>query len=337
MLFSHQSKLVNSLAASFSKVTVLTRGAVRGSRPKNIEVKAFTPNGRYSLLAFLLWLNYQLLCLVFRRRDVVVFSHMHDTASAAVGPLLKVLGTKHVLWYAHTAAPLRLRLAALFVDDIITSTKGSFTLKTDKLHVVGQAVDHIPFYAETFRSKYKFESWCHVGRLDESKNLRLIIDCFISFLKFNPSSKLTFYGEVSSNHKSTYIESLRAEYVELIDSGNICFAGKVKNSDLSHHLSKHDLFVHAFTGSLDKTLIEATLSLIPVITTNNEYLSEFGAWNTTLPVTLHSEIEYLQKLPKENIEEILIARKKHAIKSHSMDSWLPEVISILRSGYECNT
>lgn len=332
MLFSHQSKLVNSLAAYFSKVTVLTRGQVRGFQPKNITVRAFMPNGRYSQLTFLLWLNYQLLTLVFRRSDVVVFSHMHESASAAVGPLLKVLNKKHVLWYAHKAAPLRLRLAAILVNDIITSTKGSFTLKTSKLQVVGQAVDPSQFNESTLRSKYKFKSWCHVGRLDESKNLRLIIDNFIGFLKSHPNSQLTFYGEVSSNYESTYLNSVREDYAQFIDSGKIIFAGKVQNSELASCLSKHDLFVHAFAGSLDKTLIEATLSLLPVVTINKEYLSEFGAWNTTKPVALHDEIEYLQKLSSENIEKILMARKKHALQFHSLDSWLPKVVSILKSG-----
>jgi hypothetical protein len=69
------------------------------------------------------------------------------------------------------------------------------------------------------------------------------------------------------------------------------------NVEVSNILNSHDVFVHAYEGSLDKALIEATLAGIPVITANREYIRIFGSWSSEIDAD--SELSVSQMITRE--------------------------------------
>ena len=99
-------------------------------------------------------------------------------------------------------------------------------------------------------------------------------------------------------------------------------------------LLEADCFIHAFEGSLDKTLVEATFSGLPVITINNEYRQIFGSWNLNNPgnkSTLEDEAMSLFAVPADRLEIEIDRRYKIAVDNHEILGWVDRLVKILKS------
>jgi hypothetical protein len=116
-----------------------------------------------------------------------------------------------------------------------------------------------------------------------------------------------------------------------LDEGWLQVRGSIKRIDLPSELGNFDVFLHAYAGSLDKTLIEATLSGLPVVTINEEYLKEFGRWNKVGDFSLRSEILFLDSITLEELNVELSRRFQIAQKRHSLDGWIGSLGSIFLS------
>ena len=329
LVFAHQVDLVRKLSSEFDEIIVFTRGKVNATLPSNVLVRTFLSRHYFSTIFFTFWCNYQVLLLLKARRKFVVFSHMNETASAALGPLLRMFRVRHVLWYAHGATPLRLRIALRFVNAIVTSTPGSFRLKSWKVNVVGQAINNLRYVnLPEFRVR-ECINWCHIGRIDPSKNIDLLLDFLARKVKENNKTRLTLYGQPSKDIYFEYLSDLKFRYQDLIDNQNLFFVGKLDHDKVAQTLHNHDLFVHAYIGSLDKSLLEATLSGVPVLTLNQEYLNEFGSWSESENITLDLELDALQLKSQALVNNELQRRKNIVESAHSLDSWIDKVKPIL--------
>jgi glycosyltransferase involved in cell wall biosynthesis len=236
------------------------------------------------------------------------------------------------LWYAHTANSKYLRFCHIFVTGIITSTKGSCPLSGKKVFAIGQAIDINKFPKLTTIDRLNVSSIraVTVGRVDPSKRVEQLL-AFVCKSEFNHHfSHFQIIGQASVGNE-TYEEKLKSLYGEEISSRKIEFTGALPREDISHLFDQADLFIHAFQGSLDKTLVEAIISGLPVITTNEECQKEFGNWsnNSTNSATLHEEFESFIKTPKAEISKLCDRRRKLALDNHSLDQWLLKLRVIL--------
>ena len=99
-------------------------------------------------------------------------------------------------------------------------------------------------------------------------------------------------------------------------------------------LQTYDCFIHSFQGSLDKTIVEATFSGLPVITINNEYRKIFGSWDlsgTGMNNSLKDEAQLLLNLDGSKRESEVDRRYEVALKQHELTGWIDRLVSILKS------
>ena len=82
-------------------------------------------------------------------------------------------------------------------------------------------------------------------------------------------------------------------------------------------------------GSLDKTLIEATLSGLPVVTTNPEYLENFGSWIGSDGSSLKEEFLALLTYTRDELANELKRRRDIAANHHSLENWAKQVNQLL--------
>ena len=98
-------------------------------------------------------------------------------------------------------------------------------------------------------------------------------------------------------------------------------------------MADYDFFINAFVGSLDKTLLEATLVGLPVVTVNPPYLREMGSWSdsdsTSLQTKLIDELVTIRQLSPGQLEGICRQRSNLAVASHGHDSWINRLYKIL--------
>jgi len=331
-VFSHQIELVNKLAIHFDRVTVLTgqKGICRV--PSNVQVVNFEWIAGKKVSSLLRFLSAFLQTI---RKDTysVLFSHMTSTHSFFISPVTKLLRLKHYLWYAHASNGLYLRVSKLLTNGIITSTPGSCPLNGEKIYPIGQSINKNKFEKRQLLN-YPIKNLIHIGRLDPSKNVDLIIQSVESYRKTYPELTLEIVGSPSSEIYKDYAQDLIAKFSSTPYNVWLKFTPYIQRENLPKLLRSKDGFIHSFQGSLDKTLVEATFSGLPTITINTEYLNFFGSWSTNNnfgDLTLDSETLALLKKSKSDINLEVERRYELAVSQHELDSWVDRLVKILKS------
>ena len=328
-IFSHQCEIVERLARHYSQVTVITSHL--SSRYRNPELRVLDARWN-SQSPFLSVFRFFFLFIIeiIRNKPDVVFSHMTELQSATTAPVTKLLRIPHYLWYAHASFSLYLKWSTYFVDGIITSTVGSCPYSGPKKICIGQSINQHLFVFREHNIRIPLRL-IHVGRIDPSKRLETLISLSKTLSGNHYINKLLLVG---SPTKSSQSENYPAQLKELVSRFRIHvdFLEAVPRENLPNLLAENDIFVHAFEGSLDKTLIEATMSGLPVLTLNEEYGLIFGNWGTNNEKcgSLISQFQYLISLNEKELRAELIRRRDIAIKEHSLESWIEKLNNILQ-------
>ena len=328
-VFPHQIKIVRELSRYFEDVYVITNAykVPKVALPKHIYVCNLNWKPRQPV-SNLLKLLIEFIKLIKVRRVDIVFSHMTEVHSAILAPFTKLLAIPHILWYAHKSLSKWLLWNSLFIDKIITSTRDSCPLKSKKVVAIGQSVDETVFKFTTNRNYAKKSKWVHVGRIDPSKKIHTLIKLFLSQTKVGSRALLDFVGESTPNNLdySRSLFKLRGDYPDQIN-----FLGKKNQKEVNEILEKSDLFIHAFQGSLDKSLVEAVMNGISVVSCNHEFIKEFGSLsapnlNATDEDLLLEEIAHFMSMSAQELAEIAAKRYEVAITRHSLSSWMRKLI-----------
>ena len=331
-VFSHQIELVNQLSSKFDQITVLTAQVGVCNTEKNVKVVSFDwVEGKRvsSLLRFLkVFIN-----TVRSEKFSVLFSHMTSIQSAFVSPITRVIGLKHYLWYAHTSNGNFLKISRLLSDGIITSTPGSCPLKGSKVYPIGQSINSQKSRQKKSNTQ-SIKNLVHIGRFDPSKNIEAIV-YEVKKLRIDfPDLKLEVIGSPSSDKYKDYESNVKAKFNSEVQSGWLKFTPHIPRSSLPDLLQTYDCFIHSFQGSLDKTIVEATFSGLPVITINNEYRKIFGSWdliNRGVDNSLKDEAQLLLKLDGDKRQSEVDRRYEVALVQHELTGWIDRLVSILKS------
>ena len=327
---SHQVEVVRELGKYFTDVHVLTGRKSWDSDSNNIHVDSTNWRPGHNLRNIVRL--YLRTFITLRRFPVsIVFSHMTLVQSALLAPVFKVLGIKHFVWYAHAQNSIFLKWVHIWVDGIFTSTIGSCPIKSEKIIYLGQGVDPSLFIGGVLKNA-PIKKLVHFGRVDPSKDISTIILAVQNLRRENENFHLDIIGSPSSESSERYLLSLQQKWEREIKSGWLQFKPSVPRSEIPEMLKSYDCFIHAFKGSLDKTLIEATLSLLPVITLNQEYLREFTKFEKFSNISLEAQLRELVSTPQEFVNEMLESRKAYASHNHSLSRWARELATVLIAG-----
>jgi glycosyltransferase involved in cell wall biosynthesis len=333
MVFSHQSEIALELAELFDSVTVFTSESNASLRPKNVRVVE-VPWRRGSYFGNAVRIIKSILPFLIKNRHSVVFTHMTDIHAALISPFTWLLKMHHVLWYAHAHNSPYLIWASFFVNRIASSTPGSCNLmiNKNKLRFINQGVSakHFPF---SLREKYSITKMLNYGRLDPSKNVNRLIE-LTELLNGNDNSfKLDIYGATMSSSSLSYLQFCKTSAEELIRRRIVNFLDPIERRNLPKQTSHYGLFLNLFIGSLDKTLVEATLMGLPVVTWNQEYCREFGTWSkghaSESISFIIDEINALQHISDDEYVREVYRRHELAKQNHSLDSWIIRLLAIL--------
>ncbi len=326
-LLSHQVDVVRKLALSFRKITVLTAEGSSSQLPDNVVVVdlSWRPGKPlHNSLNFLVKLNK----ILKQDRPDVVFSHMTEVQSSLASPLLRLKAIPHYLWYAHKSKSKYLIFSNLFVDKILTSTSGSCPMSGPKIQAIGQAIDFDFFYRKP-KDIANRNKWVHLGRSDPSKGIATILKIFSQVREGQDNLSLSFIGNASTIDSSNELSLLKEQYVDELKTGAVKFLKSIPRSVIPSTLSDYDLFIHAYNGSLDKSILEAVVSGLPVATINQEFLNQFGSWSGKPKPTLLDELTACLSKDSQDITLTVINQQKIVRDSHSLDNWILKLAQIL--------
>jgi glycosyltransferase involved in cell wall biosynthesis len=251
-----------------------------------------------------------------------IFSHMTEVQSALLGPLTRLLRIRHFLWYAHTSKSFALRWSHFWISGIFTSTPGSCPIKGMKVFPIGQGVDSVAFPLVPLLAQKNRNNFLHFGRFDPSKKIDVILSTCqdLRAMGFRIS-----FRQVGSASTDRYAE--RANYIQRNFKSQdwATFYPSINRNDIPLEVSKSSAFIHAYQGSLDKTLVEATLQGLPVLTINPEYIGIFGSWTGEALPSLKSECEVFLTAEIQHIEFEVKRRRQIALEHHTLEHWVEAV------------
>ena len=329
-IFSHQFQIVNELSAEFEKITVITGEAPIDELPSNIQVlvSKWIPgknlrNG-FSFVS-------KFMKIILTDKNFVIFSHMTEVQSSLISPISKVLGIKHYLWYAHASKSKYLRWNYFWVDGVITSTKGSCPIHGKKVHIIGQSIDK-KFFARQNHKSSNLIKLIHIGRFDSSKNIAELIKVTQNLRNEGRDLTLHIIGSASNADNLEDQRKVTQENLNNVNAGWLTFSPNILRKNIPETLMNYDVFIHAFQGSLDKTIVEATFLCLPVVTVNKEFIKEFGSWNIrSAGKSLQDELAALLNSSPSLIESTIESRLKIAIEKHSLDRWIQKIVRVFNS------
>jgi hypothetical protein len=137
-------------------------------------------------------------------------------------------------------------------------------------------------------------------------------------------------GNTSNSESLSWAEQVVKDSKSSVDSNAVVFKKAIKREEVPRILARSDCFFHAYVGSLDKSLIEATMVGVPVVTLNPEYIQIFGRWCNDKTLTLGSEYLALRSLSQTDLQFEIDRRYKVAIDHHSLKNWIKQLESILK-------
>jgi len=334
MVFSHQKEVARRLSENFEDTFVITADENVGTEVPGLSV--FTTAWRrgariHNIVKFY---RVALPIILKNRKDLIVFSHMTEVQSFLLAPWCRIFHIPHFLWYAHASRSLFLVATYPLVDGIITSTTGSCPLRGRKVFPIGQAIDEANLKGRLSEIKFPPLRWYHVGRVDPSKNIDLIISVFTRLRIIGWDLKLDIYGAPSSDKTKDYLVNLLEKYQQDINLNWLCFRGSIERHQLSSIANDHDGFIHAFQGSLDKAVLEAILCKRIVVSINPEYIREFTSDKLVaadLQECLYVGMTEILSMTPEAIANAIELRYESCRNGHTLNHWIIELCRILKN------
>ena len=333
MLFSHQKDVVLKLKDFFSPLGIICRDFETDFQNDLLDV-VFAPWNPRNKIVSSLMLVFRSIPKIIKFKGGSILFLQDDFSTFLLSPICRLFGLRVTLWYAHGHTSRYVKLSKPFVNNFMTANIESLSIDSRSVYRIGHMVNTSLFpISPTIKSGAELNSFFHLGRCDSSKRIPMILDVVSRFHSIGLSSKLTLIGEPTSVLDKDLLERVleftKLKYPDL----EIARLGKVKRDYLFRELHKLGIFIHAFEGSLDKALLESTLSLNPVATLNAGYLREFGSWSGSNTKNgrefLIREIESIVALPQTSLAEELIRRRTYVMKNHSLESWLARAFPIL--------
>jgi glycosyltransferase involved in cell wall biosynthesis len=327
-IFSHQLESAIELSKNFDRTVVITAKPYKKQHPGSIEVfSTGWIEGRSILNALVFYLIFlKILVSYIFRHKVFVFSHMTEVQSALIAPLTRFLGIRHFLWYAHASKSKYLSWCHFWLTGIITSTKGSCPISSGKVQTVGQAIS-LKFFNRKKSELQPLTKLIHIGRFDPSKNLESILNLVEKIRLTMPD--ITFC-QVGGASNSLYTEDSKRIQEKYSECDWVTFSPSVSRVEIPDILRSSDCFIHSFSGSLDKSLLEATASKVPVVTINKEYLQIFGSWQRTeANIDLEGEFLAMVSIDRAALHLELERRQRIVETDHGLKQWSDKIASIL--------
>ena len=331
-LLSHQAEIVSLIAREFDHISVLTGRIGKVTIPSNVTLKSYNwVSGKKISNVFNLIKSY---ILIKKNNDItIVFSHMTFMQSLIILPLTKLQRVKHYLWYAHKSKNTYLQFSARLFDGLITSTRDSCPVRDGKIYPIGQTINSDKFTPKKLIN-YPIIKLIHIGRFDPIKNISEIIGVVEKSRAFSPNLTLDIIGSASSISSKKYEQEVKSQFVHSTTQGWLKFFPGVPREEIPYLLEKSHAFIHSCNAALDKVILEANLSNVPVVTSNEEFIKSFGSWtrNTNLAdINLLDELSAALKTPKLELEKIINQRYEETLANHELKGWTTRLLKVINS------
>lgn len=319
---------IKRFAKEVEQIIVICLEAGERDLPENVEVLSLGKEKKRSKLQYVK--SFYRYIRRERENYDVVLVHMNPEYIVLGGILWMLWGKKIALWYTHKSVTLKLRVATFLVDNIFTASKKSFRLKSRKVHVVGHGINLDQFECKT-ESSHKVRRILTAGRISESKNLETLVDAAVLLRdELGEDFEIDIVGDPITHTDEEYLFLLKLSVGREDLEKQIHFRGAVKYEDMPSYYRKADVFINlSDTGSIDKAVLEAMASCLPVVSSNEAFkkiLVKYELFtDADNPTAVAETIKRAADFKKT--DEL----REYVEEYHSLEILIPNIIKTLES------
>ena len=331
---------INELASKMDTLHVVTLGYDgETALPKNVTV--YNLGERKIKLTKYLYFSRIMFNLLRKRAVDVVFCHMYPVFTFMAAPWAKLRRIPVVQWYAHGRADLKLRLAHLIADKIVTSSKEGFRIKSNKVIITGQGIDTDMFKPAALREKDNSKHVVlSIGRISPVKDYETLIKAADILVNKMGIDNLEFIiaGGVPMPSQQAYYEKIVELVYKLALTDKCEFMGAIAHTEVVKYYQACNIFVNTSrTGSMDKAVLEAMACGKPVLTSNEafkEILADYAELLLFLPgdpVALAEKIIHILGMNENRRKELGQNMREIVSKEHSIQNLTEKLVEIFES------
>jgi len=190
--------------------------------------------------------------------------------------------------------------------------------------VVGQGID-TALFAPAKRSYDQVRRAVHWGRADPSKRIDYLLDTVMRVrATVGQPSSFTQIGSPATPDSDVAWQELQREY-ETADL--LHWVPGVSRDQLPGLAAEHDVFLHAFTGSMDKAALEAASTGLPVLSENPSVRRELGAWASS--PELASQLLSFVDADSETREAFARSQQQAVADKHSLSALANRLLDVI--------
>lgn len=270
-IFGFTNNWINKISERADWLYVVTIRKGRVELNNNVDI--FSVRDKNSKLSKIIYLQKLFLKLV--PKIDLIFTHMHPDFPIWVAPYAKLFGKPIIMWRTHGHIDKKSKLSHILVNRVVTASKNSFRIDSDKITVVGHGID-----TDKFTPQYKGDKKIilSVGRISPVKNYEILIKA-INIIVNNEgikNIKVQIVGSVPMKSQEGYFINLKKMVSNYKLDDYVEFLGAVPYTRILPFYRDCSIFVNTSkTGSLDKVVLEAMACEKPVLTSNHAFLDIF--------------------------------------------------------------
>lgn len=337
----HVVNWVNAIANRIHSAKVITLNQGICSCPQNTSIHSLGKERHFPKVIQVLRLWIFTLTACARNEIDAIFCHMTEQMLILIAPIAKIFRKPLMLWYAHQAAELPLKMATKLSNAILTPTAESFPLHSKKIQVIGHGIDVREFNLEERKITDPSFILLAVGRITPIKDLKTIIRALAILIskKGTQNTKLQIIGEPKLPNDFEYKICLEKEISNYNLASHVQFIGSISRKAISSSYRTADILVHASrTGSLDKALVEAMASYLIPISSNKSFCAimqllglnklTFSQGNSK---ELAERVEHIVLMSEHEKEQIRLRLRDHAVTNHNLTNLADKIVMMALS------
>jgi glycosyltransferase involved in cell wall biosynthesis len=264
-------------AQHFERIDVICLKAGTYHLPANVFVHSLGKEHGESRVKYIFRFYAYFTKLFFSYRITYVFFHMGAIYNILALPFFlirKLRGTQFFWWKTHGKVDaLKERIALSLVDRVCTAGSKSFDVKSEKVVVVGHAIDTDRFSMQR-DARHTPGACLMVGRIVPVKKIEVVLRALTQIGEARGIT-LTLIG---SPDKREYQEELE-KYAKTHSLTRVQFLGSRKQSELQAYYDEAGILLHpAYEAGLDKAVLEAMATGVIPLTSIPSYEPMIGQY-----------------------------------------------------------
>lgn len=331
LAFTHE--WIDEFSKYYENIFVYSFKVGRTSLPRNVFVHELGSGSSFQRIKNILYHFLLIFKILSKKGEAQVFYHMNVRSAMLIGLPLRLFRINQVLWYSHSAIPCSLRLAAKFVDTIVSTSRKTFPISTSKLVCTGHGIVFPDISESISRQK---QIIVVLGRVSRSKRIHDLIPEIAKFNSFQSSKTLSLdiLGQTMTNDDLRY----QKELIKIAHTYNVYvnFKGSISKAKIFDYLSTYFVSYNGMEGTIDKAAIEAAYAGCYLVSDQVETLKQCGFLSKDeitediLP-SISTQLKNVYEINEHDLFKIRKSVKVYVTNNHSLNKTIEKILSLLQS------